>query len=94
MSHRGPVTHKLVGIEQQRRDFKAAQGELYDYIVNIVATQVLDSAGDQASGAPSGPAAANRIWQQAAHHRQEADRRRQEHADRERGHEPGPGLPH
>ena len=84
---RGPehVTHKLVGIEQQRRDFMRDQPGLYRYIENITSARVLDSAGDQASGATDAQTAANRLWRFAAQCRQDADQQRAAERQREEG---------
>lgn len=48
-------------LEQQRRDFKGANRDLYDYIAALEWAKALDHAGDLASGAVDGHGAANRL---------------------------------
>lgn len=52
----------MVNIEQRRRDFKAAEPDLYAYIVAHEGARILDQAADTLSGAASGPQAATRLW--------------------------------
>lgn len=54
-----------LGIEQDRRDFKQANPDLYEYIQAHEIARALDSAGDTVSGAIDGHSAANRMWARA-----------------------------
>lgn len=64
------------GLEQARRNFKAAHPELYRYIMNRECEKILDAMGDLLSGqvlvrwpedyGQAGHAAANLMWQRAA----------------------------
>ena len=59
-------------IEQRRRDFKAAEPELYAYIVDHEIGRALDSAGDAVSGTLDGQHAANVLWSRSANARRRA----------------------
>jgi hypothetical protein len=68
------------GIEQQRRDFKAAEPDLYAYITAHEGARILDSAGDTLSGASDGPQAANRLWRLAQTFTERKKRMLKEHS--------------
>lgn len=59
-------------IEQQRRDLKAREPALYEYIANVESAKALDSAGDIASGARDALGAANRVWARGILHEDRA----------------------
>lgn len=50
-------------LEQERRDFKAAYPDLYEYVANFEAAKELDSLGDAAGGLHTGYQVANLAWQ-------------------------------
>ena len=60
-------------IEQRRRDLKAADPDLYEYIRFFEGSKWLDGAGDSISGAMSGHGAANRVWGMAARTKRAAE---------------------
>lgn len=63
-----------LGIEQDRRDFKASNPTLYSYIAAHENAAVLKSAGDNVSGARDAHGAASRLWSMAGRWRARADK--------------------
>lgn len=52
----------LAPIESMRRALRRDYPELYAYVTSYEVARALDQAGELASGAASGTAAANRVW--------------------------------
>lgn len=65
---------KQTDIEQRRRDLKAREPDLYQYIVDVELAKALDSAGDTASGRSE--AVANQLWSASADRSRAAERAR------------------
>jgi hypothetical protein len=53
-------------LERERRELKRTQPALYAYISHTEQIAAYDAAGDLASGAVTGEAAANRLWRRAS----------------------------